>query len=367
MQLGSASSFAPGVSVSPPHASIATPAGALPRVSVALCVYNGERFLRDQLDSLLAQEDVDLEVVIVDDCSSDGSLAVLLEYAAHDARIRVVANEKNLGHLDSFAKCMALCSHALIAPSDQDDLWHPRKLATLAAAIGDADMAYCNSAYIDGAGVPLGRSIADDLKTMHSGRDPMKYLFQNTVSGHALLVRREVFDAALPFPELLYHDWWLAIRAAAGKGVVYVDQPLVQFRRHVSAYSPLGKKKLQTRKERKAERKQKAAESKVVDKPNYWPGSPDRKWVEERLYLFHSLGATDWRGSAEARAWERALHAAMEGDKTPLFRAAWHERRSLPPFKGMPWFNALQFFKRSKRKLRRASHQEPVPGRLFRA
>src|SRR5207342_3398167 len=129
MQLGSASSFAPGVSVPAAHAPDAMPAGTLPQVSVAMCVYNGERFLRDQLDSLLAQEDVDLEIVIVDDCSTDGSLALLLVYAAGDARIRVVANEKNLGHLNSFAKCMGLCSHALIAPSDQDDLWHPRKLA----------------------------------------------------------------------------------------------------------------------------------------------------------------------------------------------------------------------------------------------
>ena len=104
MQLGSVSSFAPGVSSPPPHAPTATPAGTWPQVSVALCVYNGERFLRDQLDSLLAQEDVELEVVIVDDCSTDGSLALLREYAARDPRIRVVANEKNLGHLNSFAK-----------------------------------------------------------------------------------------------------------------------------------------------------------------------------------------------------------------------------------------------------------------------
>jgi hypothetical protein len=57
----------------------------------------------------------------------------------------------------------------------------------------------------------------------------------------------------------------------------------------------------------------------------------------------------------------------MEGEQKALFRATWHARRSLPPFKGMPWFNALQFFKRARRKLRRAMHQEPVPGRLFRA
>jgi GT2 family glycosyltransferase len=360
MQIGTAA-FAPAKGISGAEAS----ATGLPRVSVALCVYNGERYLPVQLDSLLAQEDIDLEVVVVDDCSTDGSLALLRRYAQRDGRIRVHSNEVNLGHLRSFEKCMALCSHALIAPCDQDDVWHPRKLAKLAEAIGDADMSYCNSAYIDGEGRPLGRCISDDLKHMHAGRDPLKYCFQNTVSGHALLVRREVFDDALPFPDMLYHDWWLAMRAASGKGVVYLDEPLVQFRRHVSAFSPLGKKKLMTRRERKAQRKKDREGAPKV--ANYWPGSPDRRWVEERMYLMHALGETDWRCSDDARGWVAAFEDAMRGDRRRLFRMAWHNRKSLPPFKGLGWVNALQFFKRARRKLRRAPMQEPVSGKLFRA
>jgi glycosyltransferase involved in cell wall biosynthesis len=350
------------------HAPIPATAG-LPRVSIALCVYNGAQWLPAQMDSLLAQEGVDLEIVVVDDCSTDNSRDVLRGYASRDARIHLHDNTTNLGHLRSFEKCMALCTAPLIAPSDQDDVWHPRKLATLVKAIGDADMAYCNSAYIDGEGRPLGRNIADDLEVMHSGRDPMKYVFQNTVSGHALVVRREVFETCLPFPDDLYHDWWLAMRAAAGRGVVYVDEPLVQFRRHVSAFSPLGKKKVQTRRERKRARREehKKEMAEAPKRANYFPGSPDRKWVEERMYLFHAFGQTAWRGSEDARAWESAMEAAMRGVRGPLFRMAWRNRASLPPFKGVMWFNALQFFKRAKRKLRRAPSQDPVPTRLFRA
>ena len=85
---------------------------------------------------------------------------------------------------------MAMCTSPLIAPCDQDDIWHPRKLAILADAIGDADMAYCDSAYIDEAGRPLNRRISDDLGPMHAGHDALRYAFQNTVSGHAMLVRR---------------------------------------------------------------------------------------------------------------------------------------------------------------------------------
>jgi glycosyltransferase involved in cell wall biosynthesis len=337
----------------------------LPRVSVALCVYNGEKWLRPQLDSLLAQEGVQLEIVVVDDCSTDGSMLLLRDYARRDPRIHVHANQVNLGHLRSFEKCMSLCDAPLIAPCDQDDVWHPRKLATLARAIGDADMAYCNSEYIDGEGHPIGRNISHDLGTMHDGRDPMKFVFQNTVSGHALLVRREAFDAALPFPRELYHDWWLAMRAAAGNGVVYVDEPLVQFRRHVSAYSPLGKKEMPTRRERKKQRREQRGEAPKV--ANHWPGSPDRRWYEERMYLLAALGETGWRGSEDARLWRTALSTALSGNARELFRMMWRNRASLPPFKGIAWFNALHFFRRTRRKLRRAVSQGPLEARLFRA
>lgn len=346
-----------------PHPGLVAFAG-LPRISVALCVYNGEAWLRPQLDSLLAQEGVELEVVVVDDCSTDGSLALLREYARRDARIRVHANQVNLGHLRSFEKCMSLCDAPMIAPCDQDDVWHPRKLATLARAIGKADMAYCDSAYIDGDGQPIGRNISDDLSTMHDGRDPMKFVFQNTVSGHALLVRREVFDAARPFPHELYHDWWLAMRAAAGNGVVYVDEPLVQFRRHVSAYSPLGKKEVQSRRERKKQRKQQRADAQLEGKR--WPGSPDRRWIEERMYLLDVFGQTGWRGSEDARLWRSALSPGLAGSASGLFRMIWRNRASLPPFRGIAWINALQFFRRTRRRMRRALLQDPLETRLFR-
>ena len=333
-----------------------------PLVSVALCVYNGESYLREQLDSVLAQEGVRLEIVCVDDRSTDGSLALLQEYAARDPRFRVFENESNLGHLCSFEKCMALCSAPLIAPCDQDDIWEPSKLRRLYDALGEADLAYCDSAYIDGEGRPLGRSIADDLDAMHAGRDPLRYVFQNTVSGHALLVRREVFEAARPFPDLLYHDWWLAIRAAAGRGVVYVDEPLVRFRRHGNACSPLGKKKLLSHRQRRAARKA-AGET----RKDWYPDSPDRRWLEERLYLLHALAATQWRGHEGARRFEHALRAAEAGDPGQLWGAIWAIRASLPPFHGPDWVKAVQFFRRCKRKLRRAERQGPVPGKLFRA
>ena len=108
---------------------------------------------------------------------------------------------------------MALGSAPYIAPADQDDVWHRDKLAKLLAAIGDCDLAYCGSAYIDAAGLPLGSRISDDLD-MLEGTGVLRFAFRNSVSSHAALLRRSLFERARPFPESLYHDWWLAANAA---------------------------------------------------------------------------------------------------------------------------------------------------------
>lgn len=313
-----------------------------PRVSVALCVYNGERHLREQLDTVLAQRDVELEVIAVDDGSSDGSVALLREVAARDPRLQVHVNPENLGPLRSFERAMSLGSGEFIAPCDQDDRWQPQKLAKLLACIGDADLAYCDSEYIDDAGVAHGRGISSDL-TMMSGHEPLQFVFSNSVSGHALLVRRTLFDAARPFPPGLFHDWWLAMCAAARGGVVYLDEALVQFRRHDAAFSPLGKG---------------AAKA---------PPSRNRVWLEERRALLRALAGSAFDRDGRAAEMLHALERAEDGEGyAPLLRSIWHARSAAPPWKGSMAINALRLQSRFIRKLRRARKEPPITGPRFR-
>lgn len=213
-----------------------------PRVSVALCVHNGAAYLRPQMESILAQSESRLEVIALDDASSDDSLAILREYAARDARVRVESSPINRGAVRSFEQAMALGHAPFIAPSDQDDVWHPHKLARLLEAIGDRDVAYCDSAYVDADGRASGRRISDDI-AMLDGRGGLRFALANSVSGHAMLLRRELFDAARPFPCEVFHDWWLAARASAGNGITYLDEALVQFRRHRGVLTSLGRER----------------------------------------------------------------------------------------------------------------------------
>src|SRR5574341_2231095 len=103
-----------------------------PRLSVAMCTYNGARFLSTQLESLARQERLPDELVVCDDLSTDATRQVVSAFAAEaPLPVRFVANETNLGSTKNFEKAIGLCSGELIALSDQDDVWDPRKLRLL--------------------------------------------------------------------------------------------------------------------------------------------------------------------------------------------------------------------------------------------
>lgn len=212
-----------------------------PLISIALCTFNGAAFLPQQLESLLGQDWGNLEIVAVDDGSTDGTRQILGDFARRDSRIHLYLNERNLGFLSNFQKAFELTQGDLIAPCDQDDWWHPTKLRRLAAAISGKDLAYCDSLLIDEEGHSLDRRISDILQ-MYSGKDPSAFVFANCISGHALLVKRSLLREALPFPAGFFHDWWLAFAATARNGVVYVPEPLVHYRQHPASQTHIGRK-----------------------------------------------------------------------------------------------------------------------------
>src|SRR5262245_56238365 len=100
-------------------------------VSIALCTYNGGRFLAAQLDSILSQTHRNLELIIVDDCSTDATGDIIKTYAGQAQRIRFEINTGNLGYNRNFEKGLSLCRAEYIAPSDQDDIWEPLKIEAM--------------------------------------------------------------------------------------------------------------------------------------------------------------------------------------------------------------------------------------------
>lgn len=216
--------------------------GKSPTISVALCTYNGEKYLARQLDSLFWQEFSDFEIVAVDDNSIDATWKILEDYAARDARLSIYRNHQNLGHRKNFERALSLCRGEFLAPCDQDDVWLPEKLQRLLDAIEGASAAYCDSELVDADEVSLNLSISERIR-MYSGSDPTVFVFSNCVSGHAMLLRRAVLAAALPFPEVYFHDWWLAFVATSKQGLRYVSEPLVRFRQHPASSTDFSRRK----------------------------------------------------------------------------------------------------------------------------
>ncbi|KQB99324.1 glycosyltransferase [Pedobacter sp. Hv1] len=203
----------------------------LPLVSIALCTYNGEKYIAQQLDSILSQSYTTLEIIILDDCSTDQTFAILTEYQNRDTRIKLFLNEKNLGFNANFTKCLSLCQGDFIAIADQDDIWHEGKIAVLQANIKDNYLIYHNSAYIDERNVATGKTTRSHHRFVN-GNCAINLVYFNCVSGHACLISKEFLQMVDPIPANFYYDWWLAYTAACYGKIAYIDEVLVNHRLH---------------------------------------------------------------------------------------------------------------------------------------
>ncbi|MFZ2450849.1 MAG: glycosyltransferase [Methylovulum miyakonense] len=202
-----------------------------PLVSIVIATYNGERFLNEQLDSVIQQTYKNIEIIAVDDCSTDNTLSILSDYAARHANFTVVRNGQNLGYQKNFEKGFLLAAGDYIAPCDQDDIWLPSKIETLVASIGDHAIAYCNSAFINSSGGMIGKSMSD-AKTLADFNTPIMYTVGASAPSHAMLIKRQVALEAMPFPTLMSHDNWLGFVATFNSSLKFVNEVLVLYRRH---------------------------------------------------------------------------------------------------------------------------------------
>jgi glycosyltransferase involved in cell wall biosynthesis len=211
-------------------------------VSIALCTYNGEAYLREQLDSIVNQSYSPIELIAVDDCSSDNTLSILKEYAAKYPFIKVSVNPENLGYIKNFEKALQLCSGDFIALSDQDDIWDLQKIEKQVKAISNNLLVYHNSEFIDQNGRSLHRKMSD-IMNLYRGDQPEAFLFFNCISGHSVLMRKELRDELLPFPNAYFHDWWMGYVATNLGSIDFIDETLVKYRQHQKADTNILKRK----------------------------------------------------------------------------------------------------------------------------
>ena len=215
------------------------------RVSIALCVCNGARFLREQLSSLRIQSMPPGEVVIGDDASDDESVAIIEKFSAEAPfPVRLIRNSPRLGVAKNFQTVIAHCTHDLIALCDQDDVWFPEKLAVLAYRRENdtnAVAAFSDATVVDERLQPLGYTMWEHVgfsakrRKQMTQKYPWQPLFKDpVVTGATLMFRKRLVDACLPIPDNWVHDAWIAQIAAAHGQILPVEESLILYRQHAA-------------------------------------------------------------------------------------------------------------------------------------
>ena len=201
-------------------------------ISVVMCTYNGENFIREQLDSILQQTVLADEIIIQDDCSTDSTYKILLEYAQKYPFIKVYQNPKNIGINANFFDAISKAKGDYIAISDQDDIWNKYKLELQIKNIG-------TNLLCGGRSIPFSAETGIPMIDMRIPNfNLLRWLFIGSIFGHTMLLSKELIkkipDISDITPFRLY-DAIIGMTAAAYDSIIYLDHELVKHRRHINA------------------------------------------------------------------------------------------------------------------------------------
>lgn len=204
-------------------------------ISVCIATYNGEKYIKNQVESILVQLSDDDEIIISDDGSKDSTLEILRSY--NDKRIKIYVNRKiYLGKkphwyvTKNFENALRHSSGDYIFLSDQDDVWLPNKVQICISELKDTGALLHNLTCVDANLNSLGYNWFNANHMFHYRN---LFLLKGKHMGCALAFKRELLNIVLPFPKnLVLHDFWIGILAELTVGLKYIDIPLVQYRIH---------------------------------------------------------------------------------------------------------------------------------------
>jgi glycosyltransferase involved in cell wall biosynthesis len=214
------------------------------RLSVAMCTYNGARFLSEQLESIAMQTRLPDELVVCDDGSADESVEIIRTFADHAPfPIRLRINEKNMGSIKNFEKAICLCEGDLIALADQDDLWRPQKLERLCCTLEQnpaAGYAFSDAQLINEGGQPLGSTLWESvrfrgsvLRNFRGTNQVAALLRRNAATGATMAFRFSLKSILMPMSPYFVHDYWISLLASCvGSYGIPIPEPLIQYRQH---------------------------------------------------------------------------------------------------------------------------------------
>ncbi len=214
-------------------------------IDILLATYDGERFIAEQLDSILAQGITDWRLLVRDDGSNDATVSIIRAYAQkYPGRIILIQdNERNMGATQNFSRLMSCSTAPYIMFCDQDDIWLPDKIARSLTRIKQMEQAH-------GADTPLlvytdlsvcdeqGRVVADSYWRFQRinprvALHPASALVQDNATGNTFIFNRALNQLASPVPvEMIGHDWWVALIALYAGKLDFIADSTLHYRQH---------------------------------------------------------------------------------------------------------------------------------------
>jgi glycosyltransferase involved in cell wall biosynthesis len=211
----------------------------MPRFSVIMPCFNHASFIGESIEAVLTQSVRDLELIVVDDCSRDGSREVIEKYVRHDNRVRTIYHESNLGASRSRNDGIRVAQGEFLAFCDADDVWMPIKLERqleLLEKYPVHDVAYCDSAIIDECGIETGERFSDQFPVPGNGSGRLfdQLCTRNFVNIQTVALRRRCVVDAGYFDESIkwVEDWSFWLRIAYRHSFIYKDEVLAKYRVH---------------------------------------------------------------------------------------------------------------------------------------
>lgn len=199
-------------------------------ISVCMATYNGEKFIKEQIDSILKQIGPNDEMVISDDGSTDNTLHIIKQIG--DKRIKVYINEGTHGFTHNFENALVNAHGDYIFLTDQDDLWLDNKVKVVMNALKKYDFVIHDCITIDSNMNVLSESRYDDFNIRPGF---FRHLLKSRYLGCCMAFNRNILEVSLPFPKndfLIEHDIWLPAIAFAYFKVIQIPDKLIYYRRH---------------------------------------------------------------------------------------------------------------------------------------
>lgn len=213
-------------------------------ISVALCTYNGQQFIKKQLDSIINQTISVDEIVICDDGSTDSTISIVKEIASTQKNIafQIIINETNIGVRNNFEKAVRLCKGDYIFLSDQDDVWYSEKVETIMSffyqnpnkdvVMSNATLIYANDAMISDKTLFDCVGLSPDILSKATNDNIIDlFLNFNRATGATMAIKKDV-PVKFDYPTQILHDYILAIEALARDTLGIIEHPLIKYRLH---------------------------------------------------------------------------------------------------------------------------------------